>query len=194
MSESEIIARLKNGDQEAFRALVGTYQDRILNGAFRFVRNTEAAEDITQEVFMEIFESIRSFRGDSQLSTWLYRIMVAKSLNWIRNTNRKKRFGVILPIVGFESAEEQLVSTENLPEEELERTERADALTRALERLPLNQRTAFTLHKINNISQDEIAEIMGVSHSAVESLIHRAKENLRKLLSDYYKDQLNDGK
>ncbi|MFZ4622268.1 MAG: RNA polymerase sigma factor, partial [Bacteroidota bacterium] len=78
MSESEIIERLKNGDQEAFRALVGAYQDRILNGAFKFVRNIDAAEDITQEVFIETFESIRSFRGDSRLSTWLYRIMVAK--------------------------------------------------------------------------------------------------------------------
>ncbi|MFZ4621610.1 MAG: RNA polymerase sigma factor, partial [Bacteroidota bacterium] len=129
------------------------------------------------------------FRGDSRLSTWLYRIMVAKSLNWIRNTKRKKRFGVILPIFGIEAVETSLVSTENLPEEELERTERAEVLTQALERLPLNQRTAFTMHKINDISYDEIAEVMGVSHSAVESLIHRAKEHLRKILSDYYKDR-----
>lgn len=189
MNEIEIIARLKSGDENAFREFVGEYQHRILNGAFKFVRNTEAAEDITQEVFMETFESIRSFRGDSKLSTWLYRIMVAKSLNWIRNTRRKKRFGLFL-LYNEEGVEQPMFSsTKNLPEEEIVRQEMAEVLTKALDRIPESQRTAFTLHKIEEFSYEEIAGIMDVSHSAVESLLHRAKHNLQTILSEYYKEQ-----
>jgi len=81
MEDLELIEKLKNGEAESFRLVVEKYQKLVLNCAYKFLRNRESAEDITQEVFIEVFESIRSFKEQSQLSTWIYRIAVTKSLN-----------------------------------------------------------------------------------------------------------------
>jgi RNA polymerase sigma-70 factor (ECF subfamily) len=151
------------------------------------VHNREDAEDIAQEVFLEAFQSIERFRGDAKLSTWIYRISVTKSLDFIRKQNRKKRFSKLRSIFGQEKEIERLPAPANdNPETIFEQQERANALKQAVDALAENQRIAITLHKYEGFSYKEVADIMGTSVSSVESLIHRAKQNLRKKLYAYY--------
>ena len=191
MDDQEIVNRLKNGDNDAFLIVVEKYQRLVLNCSYRFVRNRESAEDLTQEVFVEVFESIRSFRGDSRLSTWIYRIAVTKSLNHLKSQKRKKRLAVLVSLFEPGAAEERLSSpAQSSPDKELENQDRVKVLKWALEKLPANQRIAFTLSKYDGMNADEISSIMNVSVSSVESLIHRAKARLRKMLERYYSKHL----
>ena len=189
MKETEIINKLKHGDEHAFKQLVENYQKLVVNTCFGMVHNMEDAEDIAQDVFIEVFRSVDKFRADSKLSTWLYRIAVNRSLNFIRDNKRRKWFW------SFEDATENKNnplekisqgSSEN-PEYELENNQRAHLLHQAIDSLPKNQRIAFTLNKYEDLSYKEISEIMDLSKSSVESLIHRAKINLQKKLYACYK-------
>jgi RNA polymerase sigma-70 factor, ECF subfamily len=192
MNESDIVARLRNGDDEAFREVVEKYQVLVLNCAYRFLRNKESAEDLTQEVFMEVFESVHAFRAESRLSTWIYRIAVTKSLNKLKALKRKKRFAVLVSVADEGGLADRLPDSDSAsPEQEMENRERREVLDWALEKLPDNQRIAFTLSKVEEMSYEEIAGVMNASIPAVESLIHRAKENLRKKLYGYYKSHLS---
>jgi RNA polymerase sigma-70 factor (ECF subfamily) len=100
MDDREIVDKLKGGDDDVYPIIVEKYQRLVLNCSYRFVRNRESAEDLTQEVFMEVFESIHSFRGESRLSTWIYRIAVTKSLNHLKSQKRKKRFAALVSLFG----------------------------------------------------------------------------------------------
>ena len=187
MNENELIRLLQNGDSEAFKNIVTDHQDQILNTCYRFLRNREDAEDVAQDVFVEAFQSVKSFRGDAKISTWLYRIAVTKSLDFIRRGKRKKRFALLKSIWVMEEQGEDLpVATEPDPHMQLEKKERQRLLNEALDAIPDNQRIAITLSKYEGLSNKEITEVMDISLSAVESLIHRAKKNLENKLSGYY--------
>lgn len=187
MNEPDCISELKSGDPVTFRAVVDHFRDRVFNTALSLSHNREDAEDISQEVFVEVFQSIGQFRGDSKLSTWIYRITVQKSLEHIRTRNRQKRTGILLSIFGKENMVPVAASSPFYhPGVKLENKERAAVLFAAISRLPVNQRTAFTLHKVESLSYAEITEIMGITLSSVESLMFRAKQNLQTLLADYY--------
>ncbi len=191
MDDTDVVTRLKNGDDQAYREVVDTYQTLVLNCAYRFLRNKEAAEDLAQEVFLEVFESIGAFRSDARLSTWIYRIAVTKSLNHLKHMKRKKRFAVLVSVSEDEGMADRLPAADSgSPEQPLENRERRQLLDWALGKLPDTQRIAFTLSKVEDMSYEEIARIMNTSIPAVESLIHRAKENLRKRLYSYYKSHL----
>jgi RNA polymerase sigma-70 factor, ECF subfamily len=191
MEDLEIIKKLKIGNDEAFRIVVDKYQKMVLNCSYKFLRNRESAEDLTQEVFLEVFESINSFRAESKLSTWIYRITVTKSLNDLKSMKRKKRFATLLHLFGEDEVEKQIAAPGNMsPDKNLENQDRARVLNLALEKLPENQRIAFTLSKYNEMSYEEISGILNTSISSVESLIHRAKTNLKKKLYNYYKKHL----
>lgn len=191
MGDPELLKELKNGNDDAFRMVVEKYQKFVLNCSFKFVRNRESAEDITQEVFLEVFESIHTFRGDSQLSTWIYRIAVAKSLNYLKSQKRKKRFANMVSIFDDNNVELGRLATEKRdPHQEMENQDRIKVLTWALDRIPENQRVAFTLSKYKELSYEEISQIMGTGIPSVESLIHRAKTNLKKILTTYYEKHL----
>ena len=192
MEDSELVEKLKEGNEEAFRKVLATYQKLVLNCAFKFLRNKESAEDVTQEVFLEVFESIRSFKGQSRLSTWIYRIAVTKSLNEIKHQKRKKRFAVLLNLFDESREEERFLASEGSgPEKGIENQERAQILSRALAKLPESQRIAFALSKVEGMSYEEISSLLSVSIPAVESLLHRAKANLATQLYSYYKKQLS---
>jgi RNA polymerase sigma-70 factor, ECF subfamily len=174
MSEIDLVKQLKSGDKQAFGELVDNYSERVINTCYRFLMNREDAEDISQEVFIEVYQSIRLFRGDSKLSTWIYRIAVTKSLDEIKKRKRKKRIleiGHLLHIddVAF------MITGGSMPDRELQENERMNEVLAALDKLPDNQRIAFTLCKLEGYSNSEIAEIMKTTLSAVESLISRAK-------------------
>lgn len=191
MSEENFILRLKQGNQTAYGELLNMFSDKVFNTALGLLQNKEDAEDITQEVFTEVFQSVGQFRQQSKLSTWIYRIAVTKSLELIRSRDRDKRKGILLSLFGRED-QIKLASTEAFyhPGISLENKEMAAVLFKAIRRLPLNQRIAFTLNKLENLSYAELAEVMNVSVSSVESLLFRAKQKLRELLGNYYEQNL----
>lgn len=191
MVEPEIIIELKNGNDRAFKKVVDEFQKYVLNTCYRFVNVKEIAEDLTQDVFIEVYRSIKNFRGESKLSTWIYRIAVTKSLDYLKAQKRKKRFAYLKSIFGDEELEEQLPMNDvTNPDTILENKNRIEILLNALSTLPESQRVAFTLSKYDELSYKEIAEILGTTIPSVESLIHRAKKNLKKKLYTYYKKNL----
>ncbi|HLO83003.1 MAG TPA: RNA polymerase sigma factor [Chitinophagaceae bacterium] len=184
--ESYLVERLKKGDESAFKLIVETRKDLVFNTALGLLQNAEDAEDITQEVFIKVYESVHQFKGESAFSTWLYKIAVTKSLELIRSRKRKKRFAFITGILGENNELRHDPPEFQHPGVQLDNRERAATLFNSISKLPENQRVAFTLHKVEGIPYQEISEIMQLSISAVESLIHRAKNNLRKDLEIYY--------
>lgn len=189
MSEQELVAGIKKGDQIAFRFLVDQYQSMVLNTCFHLVHDEDDAKDITQDTFIEVYNSIHSFRSDSKLSTWLYRVAVNKSLNFIKKNKRKKLVDNMESF--FHSSKSDEISNESFNADKgIDDSERSTHLYKAIDSLNQNQRIAFSLHNLDGISYLEIAEIMNVSLSSVESLIHRAKVNLQKRLLNFYKNNL----
>ncbi len=192
MNDKELVNRLKQNDQEAFRHLVENYQQMVINTCNSLLHNIEDAEDVAQEVFVEVYRSIDNFRAEARLSTWLYRISVNKSLNHIRGQKINKWISGIGQVF---SSNEPVVNTltdnpENEPQRSMEQKERAVILNRAIDGLPENQRIAFTLSQYEDLSYKEISAVMDVSVSSVESLLFRARRNLRKKLIKAYKNNI----
>jgi RNA polymerase sigma-70 factor (ECF subfamily) len=185
--EAELIDRLRRGDESAFRQVVESRKDLVYNTVLGLLQHPEDAEDVAQDVFIKMYESIHQFKGESAFSTWLYRIAVTKALEWIRSRKRKKRFAFITGLLGDNNELRHDPPDFHHPGVQLDDKERASRLFKSIAKLPDNQRVAFTLHKVEGIPYQEIAAIMELSVSAIESLIHRAKNNLRKDLEDYYK-------
>lgn len=191
MEDFEFIQQLKKGDPQSFRILVDRYQRFILNTCNKFVYEKETAEDLTQEVFIEVYRSVNNFKGNSKLSTWIYRIAITKSLDLLKSRKRKKRFVLLKSLFGEDEMEDRISAPDEMnPGKELENKDRLRVLTWALNQLPENQRVAFTLSKYDELSYQEIADILGTTISSVESLIYRAKQNLKKKLYHYYKKHL----
>ena len=191
MDETQIISQLKAGDETAFQQVVDAFQKKVLNTCLGFVPNKHDAEDIVQEVFIEVFRSVHKFRGDSKLSTWIYRITTTKCLEHIRSKKRQKRKSFFQSLIGMhENASRIKAFDYDHPGVLMENKERSKTLFAAIEKLPENQRVAFTLNKVEGLSYQEVTEIMEVSLSSVESLLFRAKKNLQKYLADFYKKEM----
>lgn len=184
--QPELVEQLQRGDESAFRKLVDEYEAMVYNTAVGIVQNEEDADDVTQEVFIQVYQSISSFKGESKLSTWLYRIAITKALDHEKRKRRKKRFAFLESLFG--NAKEEMIHPPDFqhPGIVLENKEKAGELFSALKQIPDNQRIAFTLHKLEGLSYQEIAAVMETTLSAVESLMGRAKTNLRKILKDHY--------
>lgn len=186
MEEIEFIGYFKSNPEAAFKYLVDNYSGFVYNTALSLVFKGEDAEDVTQEVFLAVYSSLGSFKGESKLSTWIYGVTVNKSREFIRSKTRQKRQTNKIELddldrnLGFE------VSHYNHPGIELEKKELANIFFSALDQLPENQRIAFTLHKIEGHSYQEIAVLMETSLSSIESLMFRARKNLQNILEDYY--------
>ena len=190
MTDQELIEQIQSGSQSAFRHLVDKYQVLVFNTCIGFVGNRQSAEDLSQDVFIEAFRSIGKFRGEAKLSTWLYRISVNKSLNHIRD-HKKHNIVRSLERFFYGEKEEKLDVEDNIfgsADMPMEQQQHARELHQAISSLPDNQQIAFNLHKFDDLSYKQIAEIMDLSLSSVESLIHRAKKNLQKKLAAYYKE------
>ncbi len=182
MNEFELIEQLRGGNEKAFKILVDTYQDLVFNTALGIVQNSEDAEDVAQEVFIKVYRSVHAFKGESKISTWLYRITVSSALDHLRSRKSKKRFSFLQRL--FNDGNEPMYEPPDFhhPGVALDQKENAARLFKAIDRLPENQKVAFTLHKLEDLSYQEVGEVMNISVSAVESLMHRAKQNLRKTL------------
>ena len=187
VEEKKIIDGLKSGDSNSYREFVNLFSGKVYNTSLGLLQDSSDAEDITQEVFIEVFNSISGFKSQSSLSTWLYRITINRCLDLIRKKKRKKRFALVKSIFVKEDRDDEIPDFIH-PGVILENREKSKIIFGSINRLPDNQRIAFTLNKIEDMSYKEISEIMNTSVSSVESLIHRAKENLKKLLKEYYKE------
>ena len=177
MSDNDLLIRLKAADKAAFTEFVNQYSNQVFNTCYKFLLNKEEAEDLTQEVFIEVYQSVKKFRGDSKLSTWIYRIAVTKCLDEIKKRNRKKRISSLGKILHLDEIANWFAS-ETIPDKALQQKEKWNEIESALNTLPDNQRVAFTLSKMEGYSNPEIAEIMNTTTVAVESLIYRAKKNV----------------
>lgn len=186
MNQPELIVQLQQGDESAFTKLVDDYQDMVYNTVLGIVQNSDDADDITQEVFIQVYQSVSSFKGESKFSTWLYRIAVSKALDLEKKKKRKKRFGFVQHLFGSGEQQEVQPAEFDHPGVQLEKKESAGELFKALNRLPDKQRIAFTLHKLEGQSYLEVAAIMNTTLYAVESLMGRAKTNLKNELKKYY--------
>ena len=195
MTDKELTDGLIIQRKEAIEYMVDKYQKNVIKTAFYFVANMEDAEDLSQEVFLEILKSVGRFKKNSTMNTWIYRITVNKSLDHLR---RQKRRDVIHQISTFirvsndgtnrNDSEPVIMDTQN------EDREKRGILDSAVNSLPDNQRIAFILNKYEDLAYKNIAEIMNLSLSSVESLIHRAKLNLQKKLVNHFSEYANKNK
>jgi RNA polymerase sigma-70 factor (ECF subfamily) len=186
LNESELIDLLKTKDRQAFKEIVETCQDMVYNTAIGYLQSSEDAEDVAQEVFIQVFESVASFKGESKLSTWIYRITISKCLDHLRRKKRKKRFAFIQSLYG--KNDHLMIDPPDFfhPGVKTENKENAAVLFKAIDQLPANQKTAFVLNKMENLSYREISEILNSTESAIDSLLQRAKKNLQTTLKEYY--------
>ena len=182
VNESDLINKLIEKDENAFRILIDGHQKHVYKVCIGFLHDKEEAEDLTQEVFLEVFKSIPYFKQTSSLSTWLYRIAVNKSLNTLKKQKVRRLYLNLQQVIGIRN------STYSNSQEILEQKEQKSELIKALGNLPENQKIAFTLAKYDDLSYEEIATIMNISLSSVESLLFRAKGNLKKKLLKYYQE------
>lgn len=179
MHEKEMIEAILKGDQKAFKLLVDTYQLMVVNTCYAFVHDRDEAEDIAQDVFVQVFESLGRFRFESKLSTWLYRIAVNRSINHCKSPR-----GRAIKINIDSWKQQEVAQSVEMPQQQiLEEQEQIELLHKAIDKLPENQRSALILNKYEELSYKEIADVMGVSLSSVESLIFRAKNNLEKIFN-----------
>jgi len=190
LTENEFIEGLRNHNANAYGKLLDDFQQKVFATCISFVPNKEDAEDIAQDVFVEVFKSINKFKGDSKLSTWIYRITTNKCLEFIRKKNTKKRFVFMQSIMGnaIPMDKTSYFTEMNHPGIILENKEKSETLFFAINQLPDAQKVVFTLHKVDGKSYQEISDIIEKSLSSVESLMFRAKKNLQKLLENFYKN------
>lgn len=187
--DAELMLRVKRGDAQAFEALVDKYKQPVINLLYRTLRDPTEAEDLAQNVFLQVYKSADRYRVEARFSTWLFTIARNLCLNEIRRRTRHP--GESIEAAGEsegESAGRQFEDNRNVSApEHLLRDELTEKVEEALARLPENQRTALLLFKEKEMSYEEIAKVMGCSLSATKSLIHRGRETLKGMLKPYLK-------
>ncbi len=189
MTDIEIIQQIAQGDRNLYRKLVERYQPMVFRTCMGFLHHKDDSDDLTQDVFIQVYQTLSGFKGEASFSTWIYRIAVNASLNKIRKSSKNfvlQRFGTMF---GGEKSNEYSfpISDNENPENILIMNEHREWVQKALNTLPENQRTAIVLSKYDDLSQKEIAAIMNTTEGAVEALIQRAKANLRDKLSSLKK-------
>lgn len=176
--ELAIIGKILNGKTELFSDIVENYAQQLFRVALGYMHSKEEAEDIVQEVLIKAYNSLSTFKGESKLSTWLYRITVNTCLNELSKRKRRWLFSNIEEVhSSFIDYSQQKNPEQQLIEEETNRKVR-----KAIDSLPEKQRTAFILQRYKELSQKEISEIMELTEGAVEQLLQRGKSNLKKRL------------
>jgi RNA polymerase sigma-70 factor (ECF subfamily) len=187
VTDQDLVKAILSGERQASRELVTTYQPLVFSVIRHFSQHEADMEDMAQETFLEVFRSLRHFRNDASLATWIYRVAFTRGLNQAKKARRRWFFE--RPETSFGDQDHQLkheATNEQDASVPMQNQERERILKTALSQLPDTQRMAFILSKYEGKSNQQIAEIMDTSIKAVESLQHRAKQTLRKLLSYYY--------
>jgi len=185
LNERELIEGLRQGEEPAFRCLVEEYRNRIFHTVLNILQDRDEAEDAAQETFIQVFESIKNFKEESSLSTWIYRIATRKALDKLRRRKTRGRLHQLLPwwMPQEKKGDEQGFQHPGI---QAENKEKAAVLFKAISNLPEKQRVAFTLIKVQGMNYEEACKILEQNIKAVESLITRARINLQKSLENYY--------
>lgn len=187
--------RLKSGDTSALSSLVHRYQNQLLNASFKFLLNLEQAEDVTQQTFIKVLESAKKYKPTASFKTWIYTIL----LNLCRD---KFRYSTKQPTISLEQPERNSTKELNLgstiadpsqvtPHDLAEKSELQQVIRSALAALPESQREALVLKEFGQFSYKEIAETLEVTEKAVDSLLLRARENMRKALKPYLQSEVS---
>lgn len=174
MQELQLIQQIKEGNKNAFEELYYMFKDVVYNTAICYLQSAEDAEELTQDVFLTIFQKAYTFKGNSTVSTWIYKITINKSLNYKDKNNRR-------PSNNFLIKDDLRIDFRH-PGIILENQEKGAYLFSAINSLIDSQKTAFILIYMEGLSQQEVALIMEITEKSVESLLQRAKVNLRKKL------------
>ena len=170
-----------------FKQLYFEYNVMVYNVSLNYLQNVEDAEEITQDVFIQLHSSLHKFQEKSTLKTWIYRITINKCLDFIKHKNSQKRFFIF----GKKSQNElEILNVSNFehPGIQMENKENAAILLAVINQLPSNQKTAFLLSKFDGLSNPEICEIMNLSISSIESLVFRAKKTLKDKLKEKFSE------
>lgn len=191
-AESAVIAELKAGSEEAYSWLIGEFHQPIYGLIYRIVNDPADAADTTQEVFLKVFRAMKHFHGESSLKTWIYRIALHEAANrrrwWFRH---KAQETPIDPVAHGEyeyCAEERLVDRGESPFEQLAHAEVRTVVENALRQVSEPYRTALILRDLEEMSYEEIAEVLSISLGTVKSRITRGREALRKKLAGYARE------
>ncbi len=186
--EAELVKRARKGDLGAYDELVRRYQERIYATIYHMTANHEDANDLAQEAFIKAFQALRSFKGGSSFYTWVYRIAVNKTINFLKQ--RKNRAQMSLNDLDFNAEHDpDLVAliSEKTPRREVNLAELQEKLNTAMQKLSEPHRLAVTLHDIQGLSHEEIAQIMDCNVGTVRSRLFYARQQLQAYLSDYLK-------
>jgi len=177
--EASLVQRCASGDERACAELVGEHQRMVVQLAMNLLGDRDEALDLSQDVFLRVFHTIHTFRGQSSLRTWIYRIAVNQARNRHRFWRRRHRADQV-SLDEHVAAHGELVSRgDSTPDRILARKELAAALQRALDHLPFDQRTAIVLREVDGLSYEEIAYSLGVAVGTVKSRLTRARQALR---------------
>jgi len=192
--DDHLVREIEKNNELAFRTLIEKYQKLVYSAAFKLLRNAEDAEDVCQEVFLSVYRNISQVRNREDLSGWLFRASCNKALSQLRK-KRSSRFEVQAPEAKSEERKKDSPEPVELrtPDLELEQKELSEELFSAIQNLPDLQQKVLLMHKFENLSHQEIGEKLELSQASVESLIYRAKCNLRKSLFVYFKTNYNQG-
>ena len=184
----ELMARIAEGDDSAFEILVNRHQTSILNLVYRFIGDRTQAKDLAQEVFLKVWQSAQNYEPKAKFTTWIYRITANLCFNELKSARRKKWFSFNRSDEdGEHTFEETLADSTPSAEDLLLEKERSRQISDALQSLPDNQRMALVLKRYDDLSYQEIAQVIGCSVSAVESLLVRAKRTLQEKMKNFGK-------
>jgi RNA polymerase sigma-70 factor (ECF subfamily) len=188
VDEMELVKRARRGDLAAYDQLVQRYQERIYATVYHMTANHEDANDLAQEAFIKGFQALKSFKGGSSFYTWVYRIAVNKTINFLKQ--RKNRSQMSLNDLDFNAEHDpDLVAliSDKTPRREAGLTELQEKLNEAMQKLSEPHRLVVTLHDVQGLSHEEIAKIMDCNIGTVRSRLFYARQQLQGFLSDYLK-------
>ena len=186
--EAVLVKRARQGDLGAYDELVRRYQERIYATVYHMTANHEDANDLAQEAFIKAYQALKSFKGGSSFYTWVYRIAVNKTINFLKQ--RKNKAHLSLDDLDFNAEHDpDLVAliSEKTPRREINLAELHEKLNTALQKLSEPHRLVVTLHDVQGLSHEEIAEIMDCNIGTVRSRLFYARQQLQAYLSDYLK-------
>lgn len=184
VSDEDLMLECRKGDMSAFELLVRRYQNALVNYIYYIINDYHRAEDLAQETFLRVYKSASRYEPKASFKSWLYTIATNLSRNEIRNRTRRKTYYLEDMVDEDEDVyhSEYMVDTRFQPDILYEKKERQQLIRKTLNQLPENQRLALTLVTYQELSYEEISEILNCSVGAVKSLIHRARQNMKKLL------------
>ena len=179
--EIELIEKAIKGDERSFEALILSCQKKAWNIAIQYMRNENDAMDVLQECFIKIFRNLKNFKGDSRFDTWVYRITVNTCKDFLRKSEKMRQNEFHFVSSEDEDYIKSIPSNEATPEETMSRKETADELLKCMELLPAEHKEVIILRDIQNLSYEEISEVLSTSLGTVKSRINRARSNLKRI-------------